>query len=110
MKLTNINEKSMKNENIVPMINCKYCLFSKSFLKSITWIKMKRIVKTNITSPTLNLVIKLETYGRHIKGEVPKLALIDREAPNDIINNESRYIKYLLIFFISIVINNYKTI
>ena len=85
MKLTSINEKSMKKENIVPIINWRYCLFSKSFLKRITWINIKIMVNTNITSPTLNFVIKLETYGRQINGEVPKLALMDNDAPNDML-------------------------
>lgn len=40
------------------------------------------------TVPTLKFNIKLETYGRQIKGEVPKLALMDIAAPKDIINNE----------------------
>ena len=66
---------------------------------------MKRTVKTNITSPTLNLVIRLETYGRHIKGEVPKLALIDNDAPKDMMNNESRYKAYLVTFLVSIINN-----
>ena len=31
-----------------------------------------------------------------IRGEVPKLALIEREAPREIMNNETRYMTYLL--------------
>nr|WP_296798282.1 hypothetical protein [uncultured Methanobrevibacter sp.] len=54
---------------------------------------------TKITTPRLKLTIRLQTYGRQINGEVPKLALIDREAPKEIMNNEIKYIKYLLIFF-----------
>ena len=56
-----------------------------------------------ITTPTLRLEIKLQTYGRQINGEVPKLALIDREAPKEIMNNESKYNTYLLIFFNSMI-------
>ena len=62
-------------------------------------------MKIKITTPTLNFEIKLQTYGRHINGEVPKLALIDREAPKDIMNNESKYNTYLLIFFHSMINN-----
>ena len=59
----------------------------------------KRTLNTNITSPTLNFTIKLDTYGRQINGEVPKSALIDKEAPKEIINSERKYIIYLLNFF-----------
>jgi len=31
-----------------------------------------------------------------IKGEVPRFALIDRDAPKDIMNNEIKYTTYLL--------------
>ena len=34
-----------------------------------------------------------------INGEVPKLALIDSDAPSEIMNNEIKYITYLLSFF-----------
>lgn len=34
-----------------------------------------------------------------IKGDVPKFALIDRDAPKEIMNNEIKYITYLLTFF-----------
>jgi hypothetical protein len=64
-------------------------------------------VNRKITTPTLRFEIRLQTYGRHINGEVPKLALIDREAPKDIMNNESKYNTYLLIFFHSIKIIYY---
>ena len=47
------------------------------------------IVKRKITIPTLRFVIKLQTYGRHINGEVPKLALMDREAPKEIMNSQT---------------------
>lgn len=40
--------------------------------------------------PTLSFVIKLETYGMQISGEVPRLALIDKEAPSEIMNSESK--------------------
>lgn len=40
------------------------------------------------TVPTLKFRIRLETYGRQIKGEVPKFALIDIAAPKDMTNNE----------------------
>ncbi len=38
--------------------------------------------------PTLRFVIKLETYGIQIRGEVPRLALIDNDAPRAIMNND----------------------
>lgn len=38
--------------------------------------------------PTLKLEIRLQTYGMQIKGDVPKLALIDKDAPRDMINKE----------------------
>ena len=66
---------------------------------------MNKIVKRKITIPTLRFVIKLQTYGRHINGEVPKLALMDREAPKEIMNSEIKYIIYLLIFFHSMTNN-----
>ena len=50
-------------------------------------------------------MIKLQTYGRQISGEVPKLALIDKDAPKEMMNNESRYITYLLNLF-NFIINN----
>lgn len=34
----------------------------------------------------------------HINGEVPKLALIESDAPDDIMNREIKYMMYLLIF------------
>ena len=46
------------------------------------------MLKINETVPTLKLEITLETYGMQIKGAVPKLALIDRDAPKDMMNNE----------------------
>ena len=64
------------------------------------------MVKTKETVPTLKPDITLETYGIQIKGEVPKLALIDRDAPKDMMNKEIMYITYLLIFFNSMIIIN----
>lgn len=49
--------------------------------------------------PTLRLEIRLVTYGIQIKGEVLKLAFIERDAPKEMINNEIKYMIYLLIFF-----------
>ena len=46
------------------------------------------MVKIKETVPTLKLVITLETYGIQTKGEVPKLALIERDAPKEMKNNE----------------------
>ena len=66
---------------------------------------INKIVKRKITIPTLRFVIKLQTYGRQINGEVPKLALMDREAPKEIMNSEIKYIIYLLIFFHSMTNN-----
>ena len=47
-------------------------------------------LKINVTVPTLNFVIRLHTYGMDINGAVPKLALIDIAAPNDIKKSETR--------------------
>lgn len=58
------------------------------------------MLKIKLVVPTLKFEIRLETYGMQIKGDVPKLALIDRDAPKDMKNNEIKYIKYLLTFFI----------
>ena len=68
------------------------------------------MVKTKETVPTLKPDITLETYGIQIKGEVPKLALIDRDAPKDMMNNEIMYNTYLVILFVSMINNNLKNI
>ena len=68
-------------------------------------MRIKTTVNRKTTIPTLKFVIKLQTYGRHINGEVPKLALMDREAPKEIMNSEIKYITYLLIFFHSMTNN-----
>ena len=68
------------------------------------------MLKTKETVPTLKLDITLETYGMQIRGAVPKLALIDKAAPKDMINNEIMYIAYLLIFLSSMINNNLKNI
>ena len=45
---------------------------------------MMRIrLKTKVTVPTLKWEIRLQTLGMQISGAVPKLALIDNDAPND---------------------------
>ena len=41
-----------------------------------------------------------------IRGEVPKLALIDSDAPKEIMNNEIKYRTYLLNFFTLIFISS----
>ena len=88
--LTRARVKSMKTENIVPMTICSSCLFSKSLLK-IRICEMMRIrLKTKVTVPTLKWEIRLQTLGMQISGAVPKLALIDNDAPNDMKNSESR--------------------
>lgn len=87
-KSTKNNVKSMKTEKIVPITNCKYCLFSKPPLRRITWIKISRTLNKKLVVPTLKLEIRLQTYGMQIKGDVPKLALIDKDAPRDMINKE----------------------
>ena len=52
---------------------------------------MMRIrLKTKVTVPTLKWEIRLQTLGMQISGAVPKLALIDNDAPNDMKNSESR--------------------
>lgn len=51
-------------------------------------IEIRIILKINVTVPTLNLEIKLQTYGMEISGAVPKFALIDMAAPNDIKKSE----------------------
>ena len=63
-------------------------------------IAMSKRVNKKLVVPTLKFVIKLQTYGIQISGEVPKLALIDSDAPKEIINNDIIYMIYLLIFFI----------
>lgn len=55
------------------------------------------MLKKKDVVPTLTFPIKLETYGMQINGEVPKFALIDREAPREIIKSEIKYMMYLLI-------------
>lgn len=57
------------------------------------------MVKIKLVVPTLRLVIKEATYGMQINGEVPKFALIDSDAPSEIMNRDIIYIKYLLYFF-----------
>ncbi len=106
MKLTSINVKSTNAENIRPVTICRYCLFSKSFLKRMTCIAISKIVNKKLVVPTLKLDIKLVTYGMQISGEVPRFALIERDAPKEIMNNEIKYITYLLNFFTSIFIIN----
>ena len=68
-------------------------------------MRIKTTVNRKTTIPTLKFVIKLQTYGRQINGEVPKLAFMDNEAPKEIINNDNKYNKYLLTFFHSITIS-----
>ena len=51
-------------------------------------MRIKTTVNRKTTIPTLKFVIKLQTYGRQINGEVPKLAFMDNEAPKEIINND----------------------
>ena len=80
----------MNTENIVPITSCRYCLFSKSPLRRITWIKISRILNKKLVVPTLKLEIRLHMYGMQINGDVPKLALIDNDAPKDMINKEIR--------------------
>lgn len=48
-------------------------------------LKIRQVV------PILNFNIKLETYGTQIIGEVPKFALIEIAAPNEIKNIEIKY-------------------
>ena len=43
-----------------------------------------------------------KTAGTHEIGEVPKVALMDREIPKDIINTPTISIKYLITNFLSI--------
>ena len=52
--------------------------------------------------PTLKFDIRLVTYGMQINGEVPRFALIDSDAPKEMMNNEIKYITYLLTFHINI--------
>ena len=91
----------MNTEKIVPTTICRYCLFSNPFLKSMISIAISRMLKKKLVVPTLKFEIRLETYGMQIKGDVPKLALIDRDAPKDMMNNEIKYMIYLLIFLYS---------
>ena len=81
MKLININVKSTNTENISPVIICRYCLFLKSFFNRMACIAMSKRLNIKLVVPTLKFVIKLLTQGIQIRGEVPKLALIDSDAP-----------------------------
>ena len=58
------------------------------------------MLNRKLVVPTLKFVIKLNTCGMQIRGEVPKFALIDNDAPKYIINNEIKYMTYLLNLFI----------
>ena len=89
--MTNINVKSTNTENTVPMTICKYCLFSNPFPKRIAWTAISKILNIKLVVPTLKFVIRLNTYGTQIKGEVPKFALIDNDAPKEIMNNDIKY-------------------
>ena len=103
MKSINTNVKSMNTENIVPITICKYCLFSKSPLKRIACTAIKIMVKIKLVVPTLRLVIKEATYGMQINGEVPKFALIDSDAPSEIMNSDIKYIIVCLLKFLPFV-------
>lgn len=49
--------------------------------------------------PTLKFAIRLDTYGIQINGDVPRFALIDSDAPRDMMNKDIKYTTYLLNFF-----------
>jgi hypothetical protein len=80
----------MESENIVPTIICRYCLFSNPLLKRIICTAIKITLKIKQTVPTLIFIIKLETYGRQMIGEVPKFALMDMAPPKDIKKSENK--------------------
>jgi len=48
-------------------------------------------LNTKEVVPTLRFEITLLTYGMQISGEVPRFALMDRDAPNEIMNKDRRY-------------------
>lgn len=99
MKFININVTSMNSENMLPMTICRNWRFSKPSLKIITCTAIRIMLNMKLVVPTLKFVIRLETYGMQISGEVPRFALIESDAPREIMNNDIKYITYLLNFF-----------
>jgi hypothetical protein len=59
-------------------------------------------LKSIVNSPTVNGKAIDRTYGMQEIGGVPKVALIDRAIPNDIMLTPRTSIRYLIINFLSI--------
>ena len=79
--------KSIKYPNKSEIGICNKCSNLKSLRKIITCNKIKIKLKTTVNSPNVIEKFKLKTQGMDEIGDVPKLALVIKLTPRELINN-----------------------
>ena len=79
---------------------CKIFSSLKFFRKISICSKIRKILKKIVKLPSVNLKLRLYTYGIEEIGDVPRLAFVIRLTPSALINNPTKNKRYLFNLFI----------